>query len=123
MHSHPAFCVALQLSCKPKDSVPGLISEISCLGAASEVPPGETETQGTWIAAKTREQNASGSQAAHNGTVGEGHFTAITQLQSDLSNGEDKNLLNLQVTYSVRLPLTHSEEKRSETRVTAKRKY
>lgn len=123
MHPHPAFCVALQLSCKPKDRVPGLISEISCLGAASKVPPGETETQGTWIAANTREQNASCSQAAHSGTVGEGHFTAITQLQSDLPNGEDKNLLNLQVTYSVRLPLTHSEEKRSETRVTAKYKY
>lgn len=67
-----------QLSCKPKDSVSGLISEISCLGAASQFPPGETETQGAWSAANTRKQNASCSQAAHNGTAGEGHFTAIT---------------------------------------------
>lgn len=103
--------------------MPGHASEISCLGAASEDPPGETETQGTWIAANTREQNASCSQAAHNGTVGEGHLTAITLLQSDPPKSEDKNLLNLHITYSVRLPLIQSEEKRSETRVTEECKH
>lgn len=75
---------SMQLSCKPTDSVSGLISKTSCLGAASKVSPGETETQGACSAASTRKQNASCSQAAHSGTVGEGDFAAITLLQSDL---------------------------------------
>lgn len=36
---------------------------------------------------------------------------------------EGKSLLNLHTAYSVRLPLTQSEQKRSETRVTAECKY
>lgn len=114
-----------QLSCKPKDSVSGLISEISYPWSSFRSLPRRNRD--------TREHVVQLAPGSKMHRVPKPPTMALrgkdTSQQSlcykviSVPTREGKSLLNLHTAYSVRLPLTQSEQKRSETRVTAECKY